>query len=141
VALDESVTAARAALEQRVAAVCADDDFLAEHPVRVEWWGGQYASGRTDPDHPLLGRLAAAHAAAGGPDLQRRLRGHGQETFGGPYGSDLRQLVGLGGIPTVQYGPGDTVVAHAADEYVHLDEVRACARTLAVLLLEHCGVA
>lgn len=130
VALDEPVDAAKAALEAAVAAACAADPWLAEHPVEVTWWGGQYAPGRTDPEHPLLTAVAAAHAAAGGGP---------QETYGGPYGSDLRQLVGIGGIPTVQYGPGDSKSAHAPDEAVRLDEVLTCTRTLALLALDLCG--
>lgn len=133
VALGEDVADARGALEAAVAGACAGDPWLAEHPVEVEWWGGQFASGRTDPDHPLIAAVARAHAAAGGA--------RPAAVYGGPYGSDLRQLVGLGGIPTVQYGPGDTRVAHAADEYVAVDDVLTAARALALVMLDVCGVA
>ncbi len=57
----------------------------------------------------------------------RRTTGAEPDTYGGPYGSDLRLLTGIGGIPTVQYGPGDTAVAHAPDEYVAIDDVVTCA--------------
>jgi acetylornithine deacetylase len=60
--------------------------------------------------------------------------------YGAPYGSDLRLLTELGGIPTVQYGPGDAAVAHGPDEFVPVDEVVACARTLALLALDICHV-
>ena len=139
VALGESVAQARAALETTVAAVCAADGFLAANPVRVEWWGGQYASGATDPAHPLLDALRRAHRAAGGADLQCGPAGTRSGDLRRPLRLGPRQLVGIGGIPTVQYGPGDTLVAHAADEHVALDEVRACARALALLLLDHCA--
>jgi acetylornithine deacetylase len=64
-----------------------------------------------------------------------------QATWGGPYGSDLRLLTGLGGIPTLHYGPGDAALAHAPDEQVPLDELFTTARALAVLALDVCGVA
>jgi acetylornithine deacetylase/succinyl-diaminopimelate desuccinylase-like protein len=47
----------------------------------------------------------------------------------------MRLLINQGGIPTVMYGPGDVRVAHAADEYVPLDEVAMVAETLADWLL------
>jgi acetylornithine deacetylase len=129
VALDEDVADARAALEQAVAEACAADPWLREHPAAVEWWGGQFASGRCPADSDLGRRLAAAHAVAGGGS---------QQEWAGPYGSDLRLLVGSG-VPTVHYGPGDSALAHAPDERVPLDEVATTARTLALLAVDICG--
>jgi acetylornithine deacetylase len=133
VAIGESVTEARADLETAVAEVCAAEPWLREHPVEVEWWGGQFASGRLPAGSDLVQRVSAAHVAAGGAAPP--------EVHGAPYGSDLRLLTGLGGIPTVQYGPGDVAVAHGPDEHVSVDEVVACARTLAALALDICGTA
>lgn len=132
VALDEPVTAARAALEEAVADACADDPWLAKYPVTVEWWGGQFASGRLPEGSDLLERMRSAHTSVTG----RPPSG----TWGAPYGSDLRLLTGIGGIPTLHYGPGDASLAHGPDENVPLDEVATCARALAVLALDHCGV-
>ena len=56
------------------------------------------------------------------------------EEYGAPYGSDLRLLTGLVGIPTVQYGPGDAGVAHAPDEYVQVSELVTTARVIAELI-------
>ena len=131
VALGEPVEDARAALEEAVAQACADDPWLRAHPVEVTWWGGQFASGRLPADSDLLDRVARAHAAAGGGP---------QDTWGGPYGSDLRLLTGAG-VPTVHYGPGDAALAHAADERVPVAEVHQAARTLALLALDVCGTA
>jgi acetylornithine deacetylase len=50
-------------------------------------------------------------------------------------------LTGLGGIPTVQYGPGDAAHAHGPMEAVAIDDVITTARTLAVLAIDICGVA
>nr|MDQ3416223.1 M20/M25/M40 family metallo-hydrolase [Actinomycetota bacterium] len=46
VGLGESMGDARAALEQAVAEACDADPWLRSHPVAVEWWGGQFASGQ-----------------------------------------------------------------------------------------------
>ncbi len=47
--------------------------------------------------------------------------------------------MGLGGIPTVQYGPGDAAAAHAPDEWVAVDEVLTTARGLVRLILRVCA--
>ncbi len=130
VALGESVEAARAELEAAVAASSAADPWLRDHPVEVTWWGGQFAPGKTPIDSPVIAHVGAAHAA---------LQGSHPDVYGGPYGSDLRLLMGLGGIPTLQYGPGDAAGAHAPDESVALDQVVDCARVLARLIVDVCG--
>ena len=132
VAIDEPVEDARAALEGAVAAACAADPWLRDHPVELEWWGGQFASGRLPEGSDLVDRVRAAHSAVSARDL---------DVYAAPYGSDLRLLTGLGGIPTVQYGPGDAMLAHGPFESVPVDEVVTTARTLALLALDVCGVA
>jgi acetylornithine deacetylase len=124
VALDEPVHAARAVLEDAVAAASAADPWLAEHPVRVEWWGGQFASGRCGDDG-FVTRVRAATGAA-------------PAVYGAPYGSDLR-LLAAAGIPTLQYGPGEARHAHAPDERVPVAQVHRCAETLVRLALDWCA--
>jgi acetylornithine deacetylase len=98
----------------------------------VEWWGGQFASGRLPEGSDLVERVATApHAVA--PTTP--------QVWGAPYGSDLRLLTGLGHIPTLHYGPGDAARAHGPDESVPLAEIATTARTLALLALGVCGVA
>ncbi len=130
VAIGEEVTDARAELEATVAEVCAADPWLRDHPVEVTWWGGQFASGRVDPDHPISSIVAEEHAAAFGTEL---------DVYGGPYGSDLRLLTRIGGIPTVHYGPGTPESAHTPDEYVLVDELHQGAEALARIILRVCG--
>ena len=130
VALDEPTESARRALEDAISVACQHDPWLSDHPASVEWWGGQFASGRLPADSDLLHRVRSAHLAAGGA---------AQRTWGAPYGSDLRLMNGLGGVPTLHYGPGDTALAHAPNESVPLSEVLTATRTLALLALDLCG--
>jgi len=131
VQLDESPDEARRVFEHAVTEACTTDAWLRDHPVTVEWWGGQFASGRLPDDSDLLDRVQAAHGA---------ITGATAGNWVAPYGSDLRLLTGIGGIPTLQYGPGDAVLAHGPDESVPLAEVHTTARTLALLALDLCGV-
>lgn len=133
VAIGEPVAVARAQLEEAVADACAEDPWLRDHPVEVEWWGGQFASGRIAAGSDLVARVQDAHARASG--------GRPQDVYGAPYGSDLRLLTGLGGIPTVQYGPGDVQLAHGPHDAVPVGDVVVAARALALLALDVCGIA
>lgn len=130
VRLDEPPADARAALEAAVARAAAADPWLREHPVEISWPGGQFASGRIDAEHPFVGEVAAAVAHVEGRDIERTAA---------PYGSDLRLYSGLGGIPTLHYGPGDVRFAHAPREQVRIDELISVTRTLAVLAARRCG--
>jgi acetylornithine deacetylase len=129
VRLGEPITAARGAFESAVAEACAKDDWLRDHPVKVSWPGGEFASGLLPDDDPLLPDTLQAATDAGVPT---------PEVKGAPYGSDLRQYAGAG-IPTLQYGPGDVRYAHATDEHVRLAEVLHAARTYALLAVRRCG--
>jgi acetylornithine deacetylase len=115
-----------------VAEVAGRDPWLRDHRPVVTWPGGQFASGRTDTGHPLVGEVADAVAVTGGdaPPLAS-----------GVYGSDLRLYTGIGGIPTVHYGPGDMRDAHGPSEKVDLDQLVQVTRALVVLTLRRCGVA
>ncbi|MBR7744599.1 ArgE/DapE family deacylase [Phycicoccus sp. BSK3Z-2] len=129
VALGESTRAAQVEFERAVAESAVGDPWLAEHPPRVTWPGGRFASGRLPEGHPLAGEVADAVEAAGGAR---------PGTGAAPYGSDLRLYAGEG-VPTLQYGPGDVRLAHSTRESVPLEEVHAVARTLAVLAARRLG--
>lgn len=129
VAIGEPVVRARADLEAAVAELGSADPWLAEHPVRVEWVGGQFASGSTAADGPLVGLVRGVH---------RALTGDLPDVHGVPYGSDLRLMVGAG-VPTVQYGPGELAQAHAPDESVPVDQMVAVTRTLVLAVATACG--
>jgi acetylornithine deacetylase len=129
VALDETADHARQEFSEAIEAACAADPWLRDHPVQVQWWGGQFLPGRTDPDAEILGTVSRAHSS---------VSDHRQQTWGAPYGSDLRLMNGIGGVPTVHYGPGDAALAHGPREGVHIHEVLTAARTLAVVAMQHC---
>ncbi len=122
VRLGQTAREAEVELRAVIAAACAADPFLREHPATIEITGGRFASSRIPAEHPLPMGLARAVEA---------VTGRRPELIGEPYGADMRLLVNEGATPTVIFGPGDIRVAHAANEWVALDEVETCARVLA----------
>jgi acetylornithine deacetylase len=130
VRLDEAPADARAALESAVVRASEADPWLRDHPVEVMWSGGQFASGRIDGAHPFIDEIASAIADVEGRPTER---------VAAPYGSDLRLYAGIGGIPTLHYGPGDVRFAHAPREQVPIVELVQVTRSLAVLAARRCG--
>ena len=132
VQIGEDPRLARARFEDVVTEVAVKDPWLHENRPVVTWPGGQFASGSIDDNHPLVGETVSAVTAAGGAAPARAA---------GVYGSDLRLYTGIGGIPTLHYGPGDIAEAHAPLEKVPLDQVVQVTRALLLLTLRRCGVA
>jgi acetylornithine deacetylase len=97
-------------------------------PVELQWFGGQYGSGFTDPDHPFA-RLVTEAVEAELPADQRPARRTGIS-----YGADMR-LFTERGIPCVMAGPAGTRLAHAVDEHVRIDDVLRTARVIVRTIL------
>jgi acetylornithine deacetylase len=131
VAVGEDVAAARRAFDEAIARAAAADPWLAEHQPEVEWWGGRFDPAVTDPTDPIVAAVtgAAAEVTGSAPPVE-----------GVTYGADMRLLVNVGRIPTVLFGPGDVRVAHMPDEYVPIEELRAAAEALVLVVLRFCGV-
>ena len=130
VALGENPFSARAELEAAIEDINANDEFLSRNPIKVEWWGGQFQSGRSENDY-LIDLTRRAHFAAA-PDRRH------QQVYGAPYGSDLRFISPT--MPVLQYGPGDASAAHAPDEFIEVESLLTSMRTFALMYLEHCHI-
>jgi len=126
----ESPEEARAALVDAVNATASTRPWLAEHPPLIEWVEGQFETGATPLDSPIIERLSCSHEAVLGVPAS---------VFGVPCGTDLRLFTRHAAIPTVLYGPGNVINAHAADEYVSLSQVVTCTKVLARTMLSWCG--
>lgn len=130
VAPGEDLDEARAAFEAAVATAADAHPWLAAHPPTVTWWGGQFLPGATDLDDPIVTAVVdAVRDVDRDPDVR-----------GMPYGCDLGLTLGVGGIPTVVFGPGDIRDAHAVDESVPVAELVTAATVLAGTILRTCGV-
>jgi acetylornithine deacetylase len=127
----EDLDAFRAAFVAEIARVAADDPWLREHPPRLEWFSGQFAPAEVSADSPLVALVNEAHAAVTGtpPALEAAT-----------YGADMRLLLLFGDTPCVMYGPGDIRVAHFTDEWVAIEDVVTATKTLAVAIVDWCGV-
>lgn len=79
-------------------------------------------------DHAIVAALQAASHAEGSPS---RIEGLSCWTDAA--------LLTAAGIPAICYGPGDIALAHAAEEYVAIDEIARATAVLARLVTNWCG--
>ena len=121
-------TRVEAEIEARVLAAAAADPWLAEHPPRFAWPGDVPAS-FVGEHEPIAATTLDTMAALG---LEPTVAS--QTTFfDGPTFSRA-------GIPTIAFGPGNILQAHAVDESVPVDELVRAAQVLAVAAMRFCGV-
>jgi acetylornithine deacetylase len=131
VAVGEDPGAARAELEEALVAVAKTDPWLAEHPPRGEWWGGQFDPASTPAGHPIVTTVSDAVAD---------LTGAAPTVEGVTYGADMRLLTNVAHMPTVLFGPGDVTRAHRPDECVPVHEMVTATGALVLAALRFCGV-
>ena len=126
----ESAQAARDTFETHLKTISETDDWLKENLPIVEWFEGQFESGKTDINHPLIQSLS---------DCYHQTTGDAPIIEGVTYGSDLRLFTNHAHIPAVLFGPGDVRLAHAANEYVEIDEVITTVKIIANMIVAWCG--
>ena len=126
----ESAQDARDTFETHLQTISETDDWLKENIPTVEWFEGQFESGKTDINHPLIQSLS---------DCYHQTTGDAPIIEGVTYGSDLRLFTNHAHIPAVLFGPGDVRLAHAANEYVEIDEVITTVKIIANMIVAWCG--
>ncbi len=108
----------------------AKDPWFSAHPLKIEWFGLWFDAAEIDPNHPMVHTLKAAAKSVTGRDAQ----------VDGAGGCDLRLPVLYGNTPSVLFGPSGAMI-HSTDEYIEFEQVIDCARVLARMAVDWCGVA
>lgn len=126
----ESTDTARQAMAAALTRAAAADPWLKEHPPELEWFEGQFESGQTPQDAPIVRTIAESHS---------KMFGSAPVVRGVTYGSDLRLFTNHGNTPAVLYGPGNIFDAHTVNEHVDLEEVVSATKVLAYIVTQWCG--
>ena len=110
------------------------DEWLRDHPPKLEWKVNWPAFGIAE-DHPICRAVQSAHreAATG-------TRFEGPARVAGFYAVCDAAFLSRDGIPSMVYGPGSLLVAHAPDEYIEMDELMVATKTFANVLIDWCEV-
>lgn len=108
------------------------DPWLCNHPPEIEW-KLEWPPTQIDEREEICTRLCRAHDQAAS---RARLSTGKMSGFMGVCDTTWLQAAG---IPSIVYGPGNGKLAHAADEYVLIDEMVTACRTYATLAMDWCG--
>lgn len=116
----------KAELEEEFGRIAQENEWLREHPPRVEWLVDADCA-ETPADHPLPQLMREAARATG---AEGRMEGMSSHT-------DMGLLVNAG-IPTINFGPGAPAVAHQPDEHVSERDLLQATTALAIMIAEWC---
>jgi acetylornithine deacetylase len=123
-------SAVRERIEACLRTAAASDPLLQAASLRVEYYGLQSEPCVYPTEGEFIQTLGRAHQEVTGSPLLG-LAGTGT--------TDARYFTLYSDIPATCYGPVAGNI-HAADEYVELDSIVTAAKTLALFLLDWCGV-
>lgn len=115
-------------IEEFVSAVACTDEWLRENPPHVEWLLDADCA-ETSVENLFV--KSVTESAKKVTDSAKMI-GIGCHT-------DMGWLV-RGGIPTVNYGPGNPKLAHQPDEYIELEDYELSIRVIAAMILDWCRV-
>ena len=110
------------------------DEWLRVHPPKLEW-KVNWPAFAVDEAHPICETVSDAHVEAA-----QGTRFAGRPKTAGFFAVCDAAFLNNQGVPSIVYGPGSLLVAHAADEYVEIDELMVATKTYALATMEWCGL-
>ncbi len=117
-------------LKDSMMAAASHDAWMSEHPPEVQFVGYFAEPSEIPRDHPITLAVAQAFAEVTGRD---------PEISGREGAADTRFLSTYGKTPSVIFGPGLTEQMHAADEWVHVEDLVTATMVLALAILDWCS--
>jgi acetylornithine deacetylase len=109
------------------------DPWLRDHPPTVTW-KVNWPAYKVDAAHPICQTVARAHEEAA-----QGTRFEGPAAFTGFYAVCDAAFLNPQGIPSIVYGPGSLLVAHAIDEFIEIEELVLATKTYALATIDWCG--
>jgi acetylornithine deacetylase/succinyl-diaminopimelate desuccinylase family protein len=131
---DEEPEAVKQEFETYIGRVAQTDSWLREHPPKLDW-KVNWPAYKVDEGHPIVKAVVNAHneAAVGTRfDIPAKIAGFAAVCDCAFLNRD--------GVPSIVYGPGSILLAHAPDEYVPIDELMTATKTYALVTMNWCGV-
>jgi acetylornithine deacetylase/succinyl-diaminopimelate desuccinylase family protein len=119
----------KAEIEAYLNRVFDQDHWLKVNRPTMEW-PHHWPPYNTDENHPICQTIVRAHESA---------LGEKPLVKGFPAVDDATYLE-RGGVPSISFGPGNVMMAHAVDEYVECDEVINACKVYAATAIDWCGV-
>ncbi len=116
-------------VEEAVEEIAHKDEWLREHPPRVEWFGWRAQPWVQDPEVPAIRRFRKSAS---------EILSETPEVTASTAGLDTR-FAPLFGVPSFVFGPTGGLL-HSSNEYVELDSVIQTIKILATFIVDWCDV-
>ncbi|MEK3935673.1 ArgE/DapE family deacylase [Sporosarcina sp. FSL W7-1349] len=126
---DESFEEVQKEITEHVMRAAQNDLWLRENPPKLEFLLN-WPAFNVPKDHPITQATVEAH---------EEVTGQPAKVLGFAAVADA-SFLNERGIPSIIYGPGSILVAHAVDEYVEVEELITAAKTYALVAMEWCGI-
>ena len=131
IAPTETMDEAQKSLETMVNGLNKTDSWFKTKPIELEWFGARWLPSNLSLDHPILKTVTKQY---------KKVTGTEPIIEASPWGTDGGYLSTVGGIPALVFGPGETKLAHDANEYIEIDKIIAAAEIIALSIIEWCGM-
>ena len=128
---EEEIQDVKTQLRDCINSACADDEWLKEHPAKLEFFGGQWIPNAIEARHPFVNLTKEKFEEVYKKPIKIEAS---------PWGTDGGILGKVGNTPTIVIGPGETKMAHYPNEFIDLQEVMQAAKLFANMILEWCEV-
>ncbi|MBK5280225.1 MAG: peptidase [Bacteroidia bacterium] len=126
---NEDMNEVKKQLTLSLKALNAQDEWLKEHPARLEFFGAQWVPNFVEQGHPFVAAMTQSYKSVYNKDITIEAS---------PWGTDGGLLGKVGNIPTLVIGPGETKVAHYPNEFIDLNEMIKASKVFANTILVWC---
>jgi acetylornithine deacetylase len=120
-------------ISEHVTRACQLDPWLRENPPEIKF-NLHWPPAQIPIEHPIVQTCAGAHRQAISPQTT-----DDRELFQAFCAVCDAAFLNIAGIPSVIYGPGSLLQAHAVDEFVYIEELITATKTFALAAMDWCG--
>lgn len=124
----ESVREVMNRMKKAVSQISEKDPWFKQHPVEIFFYHHRNRS-EIDPKEPIVETIVRAAEKAVGLK---------PKAMGALMPADQSFYINQANVPAVIFGPGSMAQAHQIDEYIELDDVINCAKSLALIIYDWC---
>ncbi|QII49385.1 peptidase [Bacillus paralicheniformis] len=129
IAPNESPEAVQSEFENWLNDLQYHDEWFKHYPVDIEWFGAMWLPNDLAEDHELTKVLKSAYQTITAKDPLIEAS---------PWATDGGILSHAGGTPVIVFGPGETKMAHQANEYIEKEALIQSAKIISLFIMNWC---